>query len=337
MKLGGIFILKKRIIILLAIILVFGCCFLGIKLFKEDGQDLKKIKIAEVTHSIFYAPLYAAIENGYFADEGIEVELILTPGADKVSAAVLSGDVEIGFCGPESSIYVYNGNEKDYIQSFAGLTKRDGQFILSRTNDKDFSMEDLIGKEVLVGRTGGMPALNFENAVINSNIDKNEINMNTSVEFAALSGSFIGGVGDYVNLFEPNATKLEQEGYGYVVGSIGLLSGEVPYTAFNAKKSYIKDNEELIKSFTKAIDKGLKFVNDNNAEEIAKSIINQFPDTSLQDATTIVKRYKDSDSWLENPYISEESFENLEDIMINAGQIEKYVPYTDLINNFYEK
>jgi NitT/TauT family transport system substrate-binding protein len=299
----------------------------------KKKDNLEHIKVAEVTHSVFYAPLYVAIEKGYFQDYGLDIELILTPGADKVSAAVLSDDVEIGFCGPESSIYVYNGKEKDYIQSFAGLTKRDGQFIVSRKNIKNFKMEDLIGKEVLAGRKGGMPVLNFENALINSNIDKNEVNINTSVEFSALSGSFIGGQGDFVNLFEPNATKLEKEGYGYVVGSVGMISGEVPYTAFNAKKSYIKNNKETIKNFNKAINEGLKYVKEHDEKDIANAIINQFPDSSINDVTTIVKRYKESDSWLENTFISEKSFKNLEDIMIKANLIKEYVPYKDLIIN----
>ena len=329
--------MKKRIIILLIIIILFGVGFVLFRTYNKKTTTLEKIKMAEVTHSIFYAPLYVALENGYFEDNGLDVELILTPGADKVSAAVLSEDVQIGFCGPESSIYVYEGKEKDYIQTFAGLTKRDGQFIVSRKKIKDFKMEDLIGKEVLVGRVGGMPALNFENALKNSNVNKQDVNMNTSVEFAALSGSFIGGEGDFVNLFEPNATKLESEGYGYVVGSVGMLSGEVPYTAFNAKKSYIKNNKDVINSFTKAIKKGLDYVKKHNNKEIAKVILNQFPDSSLNDIETIVKRYKDSDSWLDTPYISEESFENLEDIMINANQLDDYVPYNKLINNFYNE
>ncbi len=329
--------MKKRIIILIGLIVIFSVGFVVFRTLHKKATTLEKIKVAEVTHSVFYAPLYAAIENGYFEDNGIDVELILTPGADKVSAAVLSGDVEIGFCGPESSIYVYNGGEKDYIQTFAGLTKRDGQFIVSREKIENFEMKDLIGKEILVGRTGGMPALNFENAVKNSNIVKNDINMNYSVEFAALSGSFIGGEGDFVNLFEPNATKLEKEGYGYVVGSVGMLSGEVPYTAFNARKSYIKDNKDLIDRFTKAINKGLNFVAENSSKKIAEAILDQFPDSSLNDVETIVTRYKESDTWLKNAYISEESFENLEDIMIDAGQITEYVPYDKLINNSYNE
>lgn len=325
--------MKKRIIISLIIILFLFSMSIICQKINKKKDNLEHIKVAEVTHSVFYAPLYVAIEKGYFQDYGLDIELILTPGADKVSAAVLSDDVEIGFCGPESSIYVYNGKEKDYIQSFAGLTKRDGQFIVSRKNIKNFKMEDLIGKEVLAGRKGGMPVLNFENALINSNIDKNEVNINTSVEFSALSGSFIGGQGDFVNLFEPNATKLEKEGYGYVVGSVGMISGEVPYTAFNAKKSYIKNNKETIKNFNKAINEGLKYVKEHDEKDIANAIINQFPDSSINDVTTIVKRYKESDSWLENTFISEKSFKNLEDIMIKVNLIKEYVPYKDLIIN----
>ena len=325
--------MKKRIIISLIIILFLFSMSIICQKINKKKDNLEHIKVAEVTHSVFYAPLYVAIEKGYFQDYGLDIELILTPGADKVSAAVLSDDVEIGFCGPESSIYVYNGKEKDYIQSFAGLTKRDGQFIVSRKNIKNFKMEDLIGKEVLAGRKGGMPVLNFENALINSNIDKNEVNINTSIEFSALSGSFIGGQGDFVNLFEPNATKLEKEGYGYVVGSVGMISGEVPYTAFKAKKSYIKNNKETIKNFNKAINEGLKYVKEHDEKDIANAIINQFPDSSINDVTTIVKRYKESDSWLENTFISEKSFKNLEDIMIKANLIKEYVPYKDLIIN----
>lgn len=330
--------MKKRIIVsILILVVLIGCLLFGFGKFKKENTKLTKVKVAEVTHSLFYAPLYAAIENGYFEDNGLEVELILTPGADKVSAAVLSEDVEIGFCGPESSIYVYNGEEKDYIRSFAGLTKRDGQFIVSRNKIDSFEMKDLIGKEVLAGRQAGMPELNFETALTNSDINVNDVNINTSVEFSALSGSFIGGVGDFVNLFEPNATKLEQEGYGYIVASVGSLSYEVPYTAFNARKSYIDKNKDIIESFTKAIASGLEYVKNNDSEEIAKSILNQFPDTSLNDATTIIERYKKADSWLNTPFISEDSFRNLEDIMIKAKLIDDYVPYNDLVINFDEE
>ena len=316
-----------------------GLCLIGMITFicftgKKEENDLRKIRVAEVTHSPFYTPFYVAIENGYFKEEGLDIELVLTPGADKVSAAVLSNDVEIGFAGPEASIYVYDGGVEDYIISFAGLTKRDGQFILAREANDNFKLEDLYNKEILVGRKGGMPSLNFLNALKKSNIDPKKININYSVEFAALSGSFIGGIGDYVNLFEPTATKLTKDNLGYVVASIGLMSGEVPYTAFNARKSFINNNEDVIRKFTKALNKGIKYTLENNEAEIANVILKQFPDSSLNDLSVIIKRYKDYDCFLDSTFISEKSFENLEDIMIDNDLLKSYVPYSDLIKNY---
>ena len=319
--------------------IIVGLCLIGMITFicftgKKEENDLRKIRVAEVTHSPFYTPFYVAIENGYFKEEELDIELVLTPGADKVSAAVLSNDVEIGFAGPEASIYVYDGGEEDYIISFAGLTKRDGQFILAREANDNFKLEDLYNKEILVGRKGGMPSLNFLNALKKSNIDPKKININYSVEFAALSGSFIGGIGDYVNLFEPTATKLTKDNLGYVVASIGLMSGEVPYTAFNARKSFINNNEDVIRKFTKALNKGIKYTLENNEAEIANVILKQFPDSSLNDLSVIIKRYKDYDCFLDSTFISEKSFENLEDIMIDNDLLKSYVPYSDLIKNY---
>lgn len=327
-------ILKVLIGIILIILIIVSIA--KIKQTKKQ-DDLQNVKLAEVTHSAFYAPLYVAIEKGYFKDNGIDLELILTSGADKVSAAVLSNDVEIGFAGPESAIYIYKGGEKDYLVTFSGLTKRDGQFIISRNETKDFSLKDLKGKEILAGRAGGMPVLNFLNALKNENIDPSEVKINTSVEFSALSGSFIAGEGDYVNLFEPNATNLVKEGYGYIVGNVGSYSGEVPYTAFYARKSYIKNNKETIQNFTNAIEQGLKFVEENSSETIAKTILPQFPDIALTTLTSIVDNYKKYDSWLKTPYISEESYQNLENMMIDANLLDEYVPYNQLINNFYNE
>jgi NitT/TauT family transport system substrate-binding protein len=216
--------------------------------------------------------------------------------------------------------------------SFAGLTKRDGQFIVAK-NKQDFNLNNLKGKEILVGRKGGMPSLNFINALKNNNIKEKEININYSIDFASLTGSFISGIGDYVNLFEPNATKLEEQGLGYIVASVGKLSGEVPYTAFNARKSYILNNPDIIKKFRESINKGLEFVNNNDSETIAKVILKQFPDSSLNEIAKIVQRYKENDTWLDNTYISEDSFKNLEDIMINSNLLDKYVNYKDLIIN----
>ena len=330
--------MKKKIIISIIGIIIIGVIITLLIVFnKKDDNGLTKVRLAEVTHSSFYTPLYVSIEKGYFEEVGLDVELILTPGADKVSAAVLSGDVEIGFAGAESAIYVYEQEEVDYLQIFAGLTKRDGQFIVARDNYEDFSLEDLYDKEILVGRSTGMPALNFLNGLKNMGIDIDKINVNYSVEFAALSGSFIGGTGDFVNLFEPNATALEKEGYGKVVASVGELSGEVPYTAFYARKSYIEENSDVVDAFTKAIAKAITYTMNNDAGDVAKDIINQFPDTSIEDLTQMIERYKEYDCWLESPFVSEEIFTNLEDFLIDFKLLNDYVPYSDLVNNFYNE
>ena len=329
---------KKITIILIIIIIILIASLILIKVFnKKDDTSLTKVRLAEVTHSSFYTPLYVALENGYFEDEGLEIELILTPGADKVSAAVLSNDVEIGFAGAESAIYVYDQDEANYLQIFAGLTKRDGQFIVARDNYDVFSLEELYGKEILVGRSTGMPALNFLNGLKNMGIDIDKININYSVEFAALSGSFIGGTGDFVNLFEPNATSLEEQGYGTVVASVGKMSGEVPYTAFYARKSYIKENSDIIDAFTKAIARGIEYTLENDSRIVAEDIIEQFPDTDVSELTLMINRYKEYDCWLENPFVSEEIFTNLEDFLIDFDLIDEYVPYEDLVNNFYHE
>ncbi len=334
--------MKKKIITFLSLIILLlatiGLYFIFTKTNKnDDGKKLTKIKLAEVTHSAFYAPLYVAMENGYFKDLGIDLEVILTPGADKVSAAVLSNTVDVGFAGTESAIYVYQGGEEDYLITFAGLTKRDGQFILARDCSKEFNLEDLYGKEILVGRQGGMPALNFLNAIKNSNIDLSKINVNYAVDFASLSGSFIGGMGDFVDLFEPTATSVVKNSKACIVESIGKLSGEMPYTAFYARKSYLNKNNETLKDFTSAINKGLEFVKNNDAKTIAKVILPEFPDISLEDLTVIVDNYKKYDSWLSNPFINEQSFNNLQDILEDNKLIDKRMPYSKLINNLYEK
>ncbi len=326
----------KKIIISIVILIIIICSLLIIFNKKGSNNNLEHVTVAEVTHSAFYAPWYVAIEKGYFKDNGIDIDVVLTSGANNVVAAVLSNDVNIGLCGPEATIYIYNEGEKDYVKTFSGLTKRDGQFIVARKENKNFKISDLKGKEVLAGRIGGMPELNFENALRNGGVSVSDVNINTTIDFASLSGAFISGTGDYVNLFEPNAIQLEKLGYGYVVSSVGELSGEMPYTAFNARKSYIEKNEKIVKSFAKSIKEGLDFVHNNSAEVIANTIIKQFPDTSKNDLIKIIDRYKENDSWLKTPYISEESFKNLEDIMIKSNQIKEYVNYNDLIINYYE-
>ena len=319
--------MKNKIIIMISIfILLLSSILLTTK------KDNNKIKLAEVTHSIFYAPMYVAIENDYFKEEGLDIDLTLVSGADKVSASVISGDSDIGFAGLEATIYTYLGGQEDYLVNFAGLTKRDGQFIVSRTKE-DFNLNRLKGKEILVGRINGMPSLNFINALDNEHINKKIIDINYNVDYANLSSAFISGTGDYVNLFEPNATKLEKEGLGYIVASIGKYSGEMPYTTFFAKKTYLNNNKDTINKFKKAINKGLKFVSENDSTTIAKAIVNQFSDLSINELSLMIQRYKDNDTWLSNTNIAKESYDNLSNLLFNNKIIDNKVDYNVLVNN----
>ncbi len=325
----------KKFLIGLFSILIIGIVILYTVTNTKD-TELTKVKVGEVTRSVFYAPQYVAIANGYFEDEGIDIELSTIPGADKVTAAVLSNDVQVGFCGSEATIYVYNQGEKDYLQTFAGLTKRDGSFIVSRDKLENFELTDLIGKDVIGGRAGGMPEMTFEYALSSNGIDpKEDVNINTSIDFSAMSGAFIGGEGDFVTLFEPQALQLEKEGYGYVVASVGEYGGTVPYTAYNARKSYIEKNPKIIEGFNKAIDKGLKFVKENDSEKIASIIVDYFPDITLSELEEIVERYKKADSWYESTYISEKDFNHIQTITMAADMLENKVDYKDLVADDY--
>ena len=328
--------MKKIITYLLSgIIILFLACLVLFDFNKDDksnSKKLTKVTLAEVAHTIFYAPQYVAIENGYFEDYGINIDLTLTAGADKVTAAVLSGDADIGFCGSEATIYVYNNGEKDYLKTFAQLTQKDGAFLVSRQKIENFTLDDLKGKTVIGGRAGGMPEMVFEWVLKENGIDpKNDLEIDTSVAFPAMSGAFIGGDSDFVTLFEPNALEVEQQGYGYVVASVGELGGVVPYTSYSARKSYIKENEDLIKNFTKAIQKGLDYVYSHSDREVAEVILNQFPDTSLNDLEEVVKRYREIDAWPKTTTFTEESFNHLQEIMQNSNQLDEKVPFKDLM------
>ena len=315
------------LVLLVIVVIIFG--------FKNNDNKLTTIKVAEVTHSVFYAPQYVAIENGYFKEEGLDIKLTLTSGADNVMAAVLSGDADIGLSGSEATIYVYNKGEKDYIKTFAQLTQKDGSFIVSRKKINNFTLNDLKGKYIIGGRIGGMPEMTLEYALKQNGINpKKDVKIDTSVAFASMAGAFIGGTGDFVTLFEPLATQIENQGYGYKVAQLGTLTNNVPYTAYNARISYLKKNKDIIKKFDKAIKKGLDFVHSHNADEIANSIMNQFPDTSLNDIKSAVQSYLDTDTWPKDTTFTKESFDHLQNIVIDAKQLEKKVSYNDLI---YEK
>lgn len=326
----------RKIIILVCfcIVLIFALIFAINAKKKENKQEsgLTEVKVAEVAHTIFYAPAYVAISKGYFEEENIKIDLTLASGADKVTAAVLSDDVDIGFCGSEATIYVYNSGEKDYLVNFARLTKRDGSFLVSRKKYDNFTLEDLKGKTVIGGRKGGMPEMTFEWALKENGIDpEKDLIIDTSVAFAAMEGAFIGGDADFVTLFEPNASSVEKQGLGYVVGYVGNWGGEVPYTAYNAKKSFIKENPQIIKGFTKAIDKGLKYVKNTDSNIIAKDIQEFFPELSLEDLTLIIERYKTNDAWPDSTDITKEEFDHIQEIMISSNELDKKAPYDKLI------
>lgn len=329
--------MRKIGILLMCALMTFSFVGCGNKAEKtETEKQMDKVRLGEVTHSVFYAPQYAAISQGFFAEEGIEVELSNLGGADKVMSALLSNQIDIGFCGPEASIYVYNEGREDYPQVFAQMTKRDGSFLVGKEKPEVFDWNQLKGKTVIPGRKGGVPYMTFEYLLKEKGIDpKNDLNLDDSIQFSLMAGAFSGSDAEYVTLFEPTASMIEQEQKGYILASIGLESGEIPYTAYCAKKSYIGENEDVIQRFTNAIQKGLTWVNEHSAEEVAKSILDSFPDTDLPLLTTVVQRYKDIDSWKTNPVLEQPDFDKLQTIMESAGELDKKAPYEKVVNNQY--
>ena len=302
-------------------------------------SEFQTVRLSEVTRSVFYAPQYVALNKGFFEEEGLKIELTSGQGADKVMTAVLSDQVDIGFSGPEAAIYVYNEGKEDYAVVFAQLTKRDGSFLVSRKPEPDFKWSNVKGKTIIGGRKGGVPEMTLEYVLRKNNIiPGKDVDIDTSVQFALMGPAFTGGKGDYVTLFEPIASTVEKEGKGYIVASIGTESGEIPYTAYYAKKSYIEKNKDIIQKFTNAIYKGQKWIEENSPEEIAKVIQPSFPDSDLEILTTVAKRYKDIDAWCKDPLMSKESLELLQKVMKEAGELAKEAKYEDLVTTeFAEK
>lgn len=299
---------------------------------KTPSEDLTEITLNEVAHSIFYAPLYAAVENGYFKDEGIDLTLVCGFGADKTMTAVISGEADIGFMGSEASIYTYSEGANDYVVNFAQLTQRAGNFLVAREEISDFSWDDIKGSLVLGGRKGGMPQMVFEYILKENGIDPSkDLEINQNIDFGSTAAAFAEGQGDFTVEFEPGATTLESEGKGYVVASLGEDSGYVPYTAFSAKQSYIDENPDVIQAFTNALQKGMDYVQSHTPDEIASVIEPQFPETDIDTIKTIVTRYYGQDTWKSNLIFEESSFDLLQDILISAGELEQRVPYDDLV------
>lgn len=304
----------------------------------NQSGETEKITLNEVAHSIFYAPQYVALENGYFTQEGLEVELVTGYGADKTMAAVISGDAEIGFMGAEASVYAYLEGAKDPVINFAQGTQRAGNFLVAREKMPDFQWSDLKGKEVLGGRKGGMPEMVFEYILKQNGLDpQKDLSIDQSIDFGSTAAAFSGGKGEFTVEFEPSATVLEQNQEGYVVASLGVDSGYVPYTSYSAKTSYIEKHPQIIQKFTNGLQKGVDYVNTHTPEEIAKVIQPQFKENDLETITTIVARYQSQDTWKENLVFEKESFELLQDILESAGELEKRASYEDLVTSIYAK
>ena len=305
----------------------------------SSKNDLQTVRLCEVTHSIFYAPQYAAMELGYFEEEGIEIELSNGGGADKVMSAVLSDSMDIGLAGPEACIYVYNEGKDDYPQVFAQLTKRDGSMLVGRTEQPDFTWQSLKGSHILPGRKGGVPYMAFEYALKENSLDPAaDLLLDTSVQFDNMTGAFLGGTADYVTVFEPAASSLQAEGKGYIVAAVGDAVGDLPYTAYFAKSSYMEENAELIQGFTNAVAKGETWVKTHSAEEVAKLVAPHFADTDLELLTSAVENYQKVGAYCETPAMSEEGFDRLQTVMESAGELSQRAAFDTVVNNnFAEK
>lgn len=332
---------------ILAFVLVVGCAACGhpTKSAAEPASSAKEspeivsLTLSEVTHSVFYAPQYVALEQGFFADEGLQVTLINGGGADKVMTSVLTGEAEIGFCGPEAGIYVLNQGKADPPVIFAQMTKRDGSFLVGR-EDAPFSWEQLKGATIIGGRAGGVPEMTLEYVMRqNGVIPGEDAIVDTTVQFNMMAGAFTGGNGDYVTLFEPTASEVEKNGQGYVLTSIGAESGEIPYTAYFASESYVKAHPDVIQRFTNAIAKALQWVQTHDAAETAAAIAPQFPDTSVETLTSVVERYLEIDAWNTTPVMKQEALERLETVMETAGELDHadWVDFETLVDNSFAK
>jgi NitT/TauT family transport system substrate-binding protein len=315
--------------------MVFGVTF---SLTGCNNYDyLTSVRLNEVVRSVFYAPQYVALEQGFFEAEGLDIDLATGWGADASMTALVSDNADIALMGPEASIYVYNEGLEDYAVSFAQLTQRAGNFLVGREPIEDFDISMLAGSTIVGGRTGGMPEMVLEYILKSNGLEPFEdVDIITNIDFTATASSFAAGTGDYTAEFEPTASSLEEQGM-YVVASLGVESGKVPYTAYMATKDYMAENGDIIQSFTNAIYEGQKWVANHSSREIAEVILPYFPDTDLDTLEKVIERYKAQETWCENPVFEEEAFDLLQDILSTAGELEEYAPYEDLVTTDYAK
>ena len=320
----------------ISLLIISGCSC-------KKNNGLTKITVAEVTHSVFYAPQYVAASKGFFEEVGLEVSFVNTNGADKTMAALLSKDAQIGLMGSEASIYVYNEGQKDYAINFAQLTQKDGSFIVGRKSIENFDISMLKGSEILGGRLAGMPEMVLEYILKNAgfevgvNDSSKDVNVRTDVQFASMAGAFTSGEGDYVSLFEPTASNLEKNKQGYIIASLGELSGNIPYTSYSTLKSYMNKNSDIIQKFTNAIYKAQRWVYEHSDIEVAEAISSYFIDTSLDDLATAVKNYRKIEAWAKKPTLTIEALNKLMDIIELAGQLDKRAPYDKIVTTEYAR
>lgn len=328
--------MKKLIISLIIILIVIGIV-IGVSCIKNKNTNdntLQTVRLSEVTRSIFYAPQYIALSQGLFEEEGLSIELTTAQGADAVMTSVLANQSDIGFAGPEASVYVYNEGKEDHTEVFAQLTKRDGSFLVSKNESQSFKWTDVKGSTIIPGRKGGVPYMTLQYVLRKNGIDLDkDVVLDDSISFDLMAGAFSNGNADYVSLFEPTASSTELAGKGYIVASIGAETEELPYTAYFAKKSYIEKNPEIIQKFTNAIYKGQKWIQEHSMEEVAEAIAEYFPNTDKELLITVLNRYKNIDVWSTSPYLSEEGFELLQTIIQDAGELKQKAPYDKIINN----
>lgn len=323
----------KKFAVFISLLLVFTTC-----IFTGCGKDDKTIRINEVTHSIFYAPLYVAINNGYFEDNGYTIELTNGGGSDKSMAALLNGSADVALMGPETVVYVADQGKKDVPQIFGQLTKRDGSFLVGRTAEPNFDWAtSLQGKHVIAGRKGGSPAMSLQYAIEKNGLSiTDDLNFDLSIAFNLTTSAFEGGTGDYCTMFEPTASEFVKKGYS-IVASVGEEAGEIPFTCFMATPSYMENNPAKIEMFLKCIIKAYNFIMTAPINDVVNALKPSFEGSTDESIKASIESYKRIDAWCSSPVMTSDSFDRLKQMLVGAGELSasNTVTMNQCVNNTY--